>query len=75
MRTTSSRPDRGIISIIDGGASEPTAAQGLLELLATPDPAEPVSLTPRHYQTALSLLDCAAKALEILYDQIGRAHV
>ncbi|WP_237478039.1 hypothetical protein [Lichenibacterium dinghuense] len=69
MRTTSSRPDRGIISIIDGGASEPTAAQGRLELLATPDPAEPVSLTPRHYQTALSLLDCAAKALEILYDR------
>ena len=34
-----------------------------------PDPAEPVALTPRHYQTAMSLLDCAARALEILYDR------
>lgn len=68
-RTTSLRPDRGIISIIEGGASEAAAGQGRLELLATPDPAEPLALTPRHYQTALSLLECAAKALEILYDR------
>ena len=69
LRTTALRPDRGIISVIEGGASEAAMGQGRLELLATPDPAEPVALTPRHYQTALSLLECAAKALEILYDR------
>lgn len=69
LRTTPSRPDRGIISIIEGGAFEKTIGQGRLELLAKSDPAEPVALTPRNYQTALSLLECAAKALQILYDR------
>ncbi len=68
-RATPLRSDRGFISIIDGGASEPAAAQGRVELLRTPDIAEAVALTPRNYQTALSLLECAAKALEILYDR------
>ena len=63
------RPDRGIISIIEGGASEVTAGQGRLELLPAPEIADPAALTPRNYQTALSLLECAAKALEILYDR------
>ena len=61
------RPDRGIISIIEGGASDQAAVHGRIELV--PDAAEPVALTPRNYQTALSLLECAAKALEILYDR------
>ncbi len=70
LRTTSLRPDRGIISIIEGGASEAAGAgRGGWSCWPTPDPAEPVALTPRNYQTALSLLECAAKALEILYDR------
>jgi hypothetical protein len=28
-----------------------------------------MALTPRHHQTALSLLECAAKALEVLYER------
>lgn len=64
------RPDRGIISIIEGGASEAAVAgRGRLDLMPTQDAAEPAALTPRNYQTALSLLECAAKALEILYDR------
>ena len=69
QRAMSLRPDRGIITLIEGGASEAAAGQGHLELLPTPDPAEPAALTPRNYQTAMSLLECAAKALEILYDR------
>jgi chromosome segregation ATPase len=57
------------MSVIQGGAFEASAGQGQLEILPTPDIAEPVALTPRNYQTALSLLECAAKALEILYDR------
>ena len=63
------RPDRGIISVIEGGASEATGGQGRLELLLTPNLDDAVALTPRNYQTALSLLECAAKALEVLYDR------
>lgn len=69
-RVTPLRPDRGFISIIEGGgAAEAAAGQGRGELVPAAEPAEPVALTPRNYQTALSLLECAAKALEILYDR------
>ena len=61
------RPDRGIISVIEGGASEAPAVQGRPERQAMQGPAEAPALTPRNYQTALSMLECAAKALEILY--------
>ena len=69
LKATPLRPDRSIISVIERGASEAMAAQGRSEVSAAPDPAEPLVLTPRNYQTALSLLECAAKALEILYDR------
>ena len=68
-RATPLRPDRGIISIIEGGASESTGGQGRLELLPTPNIDDATALTPRNYQNALSLLECAAKALEVLYDR------
>lgn len=63
------RPDRGIISVIEGGASEQAAAAGRLELMPTAEAAEPMALTPRNYQTALGLIECAAKALDVLYDR------
>ena len=67
QRAISLRPDRGIISVIEGGASEALAAQGRPERQAAQGPAEPAALTPRNYETALSMLECAARALEILY--------
>lgn len=69
LRVTPLRPDRGAISVFTGGASEASIGPGRFERLPTPDSVESVALTPRNYETALSLLECAAKALEILYDR------
>lgn len=68
-RATPLRPDRGIISVIEGGASEQAAGQGRLELMPSAEAAEPLALTPRNYQTALSLVECAARALDVLYER------
>ena len=38
-------------------------------VMVDPDLNQPTELTPRDYRTALSMLECAAKALEILYDR------
>ena len=63
------RPDRGIMSVIEGGYEAAEAATALeVEVLPSAD-IEAVTLSPRNYQAALSLLEYAAKALEMLYDR------
>ena len=69
LRPSSSRPDRGVLSLIEGGPASTLLDANRLDILPWTDPNEQVGVTPRNYQTALSLLECAAKALEILYDR------
>ena len=68
-RGASLRPDRGGLSLIEGGSAAAALDASRLDILPWTDPAEQIGVTPRNYQTALSLLECAAKALEILYDR------
>lgn len=61
--------DPGRLSVVAGTASEAGARPARLDKLARPGPADAPPLTPRHYETSLSLLEHAARALEILYER------
>ena len=61
--------DRGRLSVVAGAASEAAVRPGRLELSPRSESSNGSALTPRHYETSLSLLEHAAKALEILYER------
>ncbi len=61
--------DRSRLSLVAGPTADAAMLVSLPEKRARPDLAEPTPLTPRHYETALGLLECAARALEILYER------
>ena len=63
------RSDRRIASPHGDGAPESAGAAARFELMPAPVFAEPAAFMPRDFQAALSLLECASKALEILYDR------
>ncbi|MGI3903649.1 MAG: hypothetical protein ACRYGP_14825 [Janthinobacterium lividum] len=62
--------DPGRLSVVAGTASEGGARPARLDRLPrSPGSAEASASTPRHYETSLSLLEHAARALEILYER------